>query len=251
VTAQPSPDLPDSLRRDRKPAAASGEEEHGAFFARIGTDPDKWAAGFVGLFAGCSIVADSGSYPTQRTVDTLRLTGWFANAFEAGRAAPRHSAVAMDDDQPDLYREAAEAWLAVDPDGPTPTVLAGMRTLMAAVDRVAELVRAEAVQAIIDHANIHFPDPTNSAQRTARRWLHTAARIAAGPITHEQAVTALAAGQYIACNLDEAGRAVEPRDETGPHSGLSATQGACEASSVGAAGSEGQRGSESVSGGAA
>lgn len=62
----------------------------------------------------------------------------------------------------------------------------------AAVDAAFAAGREAAAQALIDHANIHFPDPTNSAQRTARRWLITAARVAAGPITPEQAAAALA-----------------------------------------------------------
>jgi hypothetical protein len=119
----------------------------------------------------------------------------------------------------------------------------------AAVDAAFAAGREAAAQALIDHANIHFPDPTNSAQRTARRWLITAARVAAGPITLEQAAAALAAGNYATCRLDEAGRSIRPSDATGPETAPGSTLPGVKASNV--SGSEGQRGSEDGSGGAA
>lgn len=142
----------------------------------------------------------------------------------------------------DVYQAAAEAWCVARfsyagpyarPEGRARHIANDARatahepSFRAAVDRAVELteqrVRAETAERIANHADTHFPEPINSAQRTARRWLLTAARIAAGPMTREQAAAALAAGNYAVCNLDEAGQPIQPDDQTGPETALSAT----------------------------
>lgn len=53
--------------------------------------------------------------------------------------------------------------------------------------------REVAAQAILDHADKHAPKDGNDAQRRLRRHLHTAARVAAGPVTVVEAAAAFAA----------------------------------------------------------
>jgi hypothetical protein len=66
-----------------------------------------------------------------------------------------------------------------------------------------EAGRRAAVDAILAHAERHAPDPS-----PLRRHLHIAARVASGPVTMQAIADALAAGNYIACRLNDDGTPV-------------------------------------------
>lgn len=87
-----------------------------------------------------------------------------------------------------------------------------------AVDRLAvalaplieRQVREQAAQELLDWAETFARD--NNAQWTIRRHIGMCARRIGPKMTTEQVVEALQRGDYVACHLDDAGRAIPPQE---------------------------------------
>lgn len=129
-----------------------------------------------------------------------------------------------------VFLDAARAMVAMDPSDdpevygwhrcegcPRPTgpcACAGApypsRVVRAAVTSAFRAGREAAAQAILAHADEWAPNDgtPNAAQRTLRRHLHIAARVATGPPTLDQVAEALRKGDFAVCYLDDAGRSV-------------------------------------------
>lgn len=83
-------------------------------------------------------------------------------------------------------------------------------TVLALMPELVAFGRDAAAQDIEQHADELAPRDGNIQQRRLRRHLLIAARVAAGKPTVEEVAEALAAGNFVGCHLDEAGRAVQP-----------------------------------------
>lgn len=260
MTAQPSPDLPDSLQRQTKPA---GEDVYQAAAEAYCGPVENWLR--PARDRGVEHHRDNPAF--RAAVDeAVRLTEQRVRAEMAAEieAARREGA-----DERDAYwratreRDAAEfvaVWDSV-------ATIEAERD-QARADLAAMTARAESAEAMYDQARAdvdrlagHCADlaHNNEVQGTEIERLRGTGDIADAAIAYlnadENDPSLLDGGLYI--DLVDAvkhWRAVTPADRldgTGPLSAPSATESVDGVSNVDAEGSEGQRGSEGVSGGAA